>query len=316
MSWPRFSLHEIGLRAFRTSAARRAAFRIAAARGRSIVLIYHRVTPAGATPYDVPPNVSVSRFREHLEALGDIGDIVPLSSLLHEPSSNRRIRIAITFDDDDSCHVDHALPVLLALGVTATFFLNGRTLHGLGVYWWMLLEQLIAREGLNGARRMLGVAGDSPAALAGACEGTPLTERLAEMSHQGDAGLLGEDGIRTLARAGMEIGFHTLHHPVLTTLSDSALDDELENGRDRLAGVVGAAVQLFAYPHGRFNHHVAERVRAAGYRAAFRTGGCAIADHTDAFRLGRLSPGTLPADDLRALVALTVSRVAQPAAAH
>jgi peptidoglycan/xylan/chitin deacetylase (PgdA/CDA1 family) len=312
----RFSLHTIGLTAFRSRAARRAAFRIAAARGRSIALVYHRVTPSGATPYDVPPNVSVSRFREHLEVLGAIGDIVPLSSLLHEPPSNRRLRIAISFDDDDLCHVDHALPALLACGVQATFFLSGRTLHGLGAYWWMLLEQLIAQEGLAAARRMLGVAGESPAALAGACEGTPLTERLAEGAHTGDAMLLGENGIRMLARAGMEIGFHTLHHPVLTTLADTALDHELRNGRDRLAEVVGAPVKLFAYPHGRLNRHVAERVRAAGYRAAFRTGACAIGDYTDPFGLGRLGPGTLPADDLLALVALTVTRIARRADAH
>jgi peptidoglycan/xylan/chitin deacetylase (PgdA/CDA1 family) len=291
----------------RHAGARRAAFRVAATRGRSLVLVYHRLAPEGVAPHEVVPSLSNAIFRRQLEILGEVGDIVPLAKLLAPPESRRRVRFAITFDDDYLSHHRHALPLLQRLGVHGTFFLSGRSFRGLGPYWWVLLEQTIAEQGIEETRRMLGICGDTPSQLAAACERREMTERLSLLVVARESPGLEPSAIRALAGAGMTIGFHTLHHPVLTHLSHEDIDRALLDGREELAAAIGRPVELFAYPHGRADRRVARRVRVAGYRAAFVTGGRPIGLGSDIFRLGRWEAGQLTDDELLAHLALRLN---------
>ncbi len=299
-----------GVRILRRAALRRAAFRAASARGRALVLVYHRVSPAGAAPHEVVPSLRVTLLRRQLELLGDVGEIVPLAALLGPPAARRRVRFAVTFDDDDPSHAGHALSVLRMLGIPATFFLSGRSLHGLGPYWWVALEQAISAHGLQETRRRLGLPGDTPADLAAACErsgGAELAQRLADPGTVPDTSLPQAGELRTLAQAGMTIGFHTLRHSVLTGLPDESLARAMREGRDELAAATGAPVDFLAYPHGQANRRVARAARAAGYRAAFRTGGRPVGPRSDAFFLGRWEPGALAPDEMLAHAALRLN---------
>ncbi len=300
--------------ALRDPALRRAAFAVAAARGRALVLLYHRVTPVGPTPADVVPTVSTALFRAHLEALAAVGDVVPLAALDAAPRGRRRVRFAVTFDDDEPAHARHALPVLRALGVPATFFLQGRALHGLGPPWWVLLEGAIAHVGIAGAAAALGLAARTPAALAAACEGTPRADAVARtfagVGAPADAALLPAAGVRALAAAGMEVGFHTVAHPVLPDLPDPDVCRALVDGRDALAAVARADVDRFAYPHGRVDRRVAHLARSAGFRAAYRTGARPVGPGADAWAMGRWEPGPLAPD---ALLARAAWRLTLPA---
>jgi peptidoglycan/xylan/chitin deacetylase (PgdA/CDA1 family) len=298
-------LHLTGTNLMRAGPARRMALRLAQARRRGMVFVYHRVTPEGKQPHEVVANVSLPAFRAQMETLGTIGDIVPLSVLLTKSPSRNRVRFAITFDDDEPCHVQHAIPMLRSLGVPATFFLSGRSLNGLGAYWWMLLERLIEAEGVMGAAAKLGLRADTPEDLAALCEnaGAPVTDRLAALVKEKGAMLSPED-FPVFLQSGMEVGFHTLHHPVLTTLPDAELTRAVQVGRSELAAAVGGAVDLLAYPHGRTNGRVARSAKDAGYRAAFRTGRRPVAPHDDPFVLWRWDIGSVPIDRLAACVAL------------
>ncbi|GJG86371.1 hypothetical protein tb265_15520 [Gemmatimonadetes bacterium T265] len=305
------------VRACRAPAVRRGALRVAAARGRALVLLYHRVTPAGASPADVVPVVSTARFRAQLEALAAAGDVVPLAALDEPADTRRRPRFALTFDDDEPAHVEHALPVLRALGLPATFFLMGRALHGLGPPWWVLLEREIARRGLRATADALGVAAGTPGELAAACEGTLLAERVARAFAPGEgASLLSAADVRALAAAGMEVGFHTLHHLVLTGLSAADARAALHDGRAALAAAAGAAVERVSYPHGCVDARVAALARDVGYQAAYRTGGRPVATpvgaRADRWSLGRWEPGPLVPDTL---VAHAAFRLTLPAGA-
>lgn len=308
LSATRWLVDRAGSRALRVAAWRRLALRAAAARGRSLVLLYHRITPEGRLPHEVIPTVSAALFTQHLEALRELGEIVPLAALLQEPADRHRVRFAITFDDDERSHVDHALPALEACGVHATIFVSGRSLHGLRPYWWLLLEQLIASVGPRRAGSILGLAGDTPERLAAACEGSPaVAHRLTELVDAPSASMLRAEDFRTLADAGMTLGFHTVRHPVLTTLPDEAIEFTIRDGRRTLSEVVGAPIDLFAYPHGRADARVAHCVRAAGYQAAVTTRRRPIASGSDPFLLGRWEPGPLSPTALSAQVALRLN---------
>jgi peptidoglycan/xylan/chitin deacetylase (PgdA/CDA1 family) len=130
-----------------------------------------------------------------------------------------------------------------------------------------------------------------------ACGSVTLPEALMMKSSQ----------VRDLQAAGMEIGGHTVHHPILTELADDDARHEIAAGREVLQRLLGAPVDVFAYPNGRPGRdydarHVA-MVRALGFRCAVSTavgvvrgGADALQwprftpwDHSDAMWLGRLA---------------------------
>jgi peptidoglycan/xylan/chitin deacetylase (PgdA/CDA1 family) len=300
-------LKRLGAGALRLGPVGRAARSIGAARGRALVLVYHRVTPEGPRPAAIAPCIQEALFRRHVQALGELGDVVPLEELLRRPGARRKVRFALTFDDDYQTHAGHVLPVLRSLGVRGTFFLSGRSLHGLGPYWFEALERLLQTRPHGQVARMLDVAGGTAEQLALACERDPRRQRLLEQAADVPAAHLAADQMATLA-ASSTVGFHTLHHRVLTALPDAALERELTEGREALATVVRQPLRLFAYPHGKGDGKVAARVRAAGYTAAW-TG---VPNPTWAsaypFLLGRWEPGALSVDELVVKVAIRLNR--------
>jgi peptidoglycan/xylan/chitin deacetylase (PgdA/CDA1 family) len=81
------------------------------------------------------------------------------------------------------------------------------------------------------------------------------------------------DELRELHRAGVEVGGHTVTHPDLTLLSFEAARDEVRDGCDQLAEMIGAAVDVFAYPFGYATAETIRATAAAGVRAACRVRG-------------------------------------------
>jgi peptidoglycan/xylan/chitin deacetylase (PgdA/CDA1 family) len=81
-------------------------------------------------------------------------------------------------------------------------------------------------------------------------------------------GGLTEHQLRSLLKAGWEIDSHTLTHPDLTTLDDTALTHELSESRRELQQRLGVPADFFAYPAGRYDARVVAATAAAGYMAA------------------------------------------------
>ena len=70
---------------------------------------------------------------------------------------------------------------------------------------------------------------------------------------------------------GIEIGGHTVTHPLLSYEDDETVERELCLGRKLLEQKLGASVRAFAYPNGDLNQRVREQVVKAGYACAFTT---------------------------------------------
>jgi peptidoglycan/xylan/chitin deacetylase (PgdA/CDA1 family) len=63
--------------------------------------------------------------------------------------------------------------------------------------------------------------------------------------------LLTAGQIRELHQAGIELGAHTLSHPVLPRLTTPEIEHEVRTSRAALEDLLGARVSAFAYPYGR-----------------------------------------------------------------
>lgn len=83
--------------------------------------------------------------------------------------------------------------------------------------------------------------------------------------------------LRELAAMGVEIGSHTVTHPVLTTLDEQSIFRELAESKKVLEDQLGRQVTSLCYPKGKFNPLVRAQAANAGYSLArttmaFRTG--------------------------------------------
>jgi peptidoglycan/xylan/chitin deacetylase (PgdA/CDA1 family) len=287
-------------RVLRRPAAVRAATRLAGWRGRGLALLWHRVGPFGARPDEAVRTLATDSFAAQLDLLATLGDVVPLSELERHRRSSRP-RFALTFDDDDAGHVRHTLPLLRRRGLPATFFLSGRWFAGAGPYWWELLEARIRDEGAPAVATSYGLPADADAPrIAAELTGTPAAEALAEAAAASPAPPMSRAAAVELVEAGMEIGFHTRHHPSLPTLQGGELRVALTVGRAELAADLGVAIERFAYPHGHVDAAVAAATAAAGYRSAWTTDKRAVVRGHDPHRLGRWDVGHLGPAPFRA----------------
>ena len=105
---------------------------------------------------------------------------------------------------------------------------------------------------------------------------------------------MGPAQIKRLHDAGMEIGGHTVNHPILTVLDEAQARAEIVGGKRCLEEITGAPVTLFAYPNGKPGQDYGPRdvklVRQAGFAAAVSTTPGAASRTSDQFQLPRFTP--------------------------
>ena len=97
-----------------------------------------------------------------------------------------------------------------------------------------------------------------------------------------------------LRDAGMQIGGHTLTHPILARIDDRQARDEIAGGKAHLEALLGQPVELFAYPNGvpgrDYGRQHVQIIRQAGFRAAFTTAAGAARLGSDPYQMPRFTP--------------------------
>ena len=101
--------------------------------------------------------------------------------------------------------------------------------------------------------------------------------------------------LRAMQAAGMQIGAHTVTHPILARLDDPQAAAEINAGKAALESLLQQPMTLFAYPNGKPGQDYLPRdvalVRQAGFSAAVSTAhGAWRPDHDDRFQLPRFTP--------------------------
>lgn len=102
--------------------------------------------------------------------------------------------------------------------------------------------------------------------------------------------VMNPDELRALTAHGVvDVGAHTVTHPVLTSLSVDAQHAEVARGRNELEEVLEQPVETFSYPFGAHDGETAAAVRAAGYSCACTVEEEAVWRRSDPFRLPRFA---------------------------
>ena len=276
------------------------------------ILIYHRVLPEADPLF--PNELDAARFEAQMRDLSACFHFMPLGDAvagLRNGSLPARAA-CITFDDGYADNAEIALPILRRLGIPATFFVATGFLNG-GRMWNDTVIETIRRA--PGERLDLETLGlgtfdlstiahrqQAIPALLGKLKYLELDARLAlvERVRQAAGTALPDDlmmssaQVRELHAAGMEIGGHTVNHPILTRLDAQSARAEIANGKAHLEEIIGAPVRLFAYPNGKPNQdYAAEHAQIArelDFTAAVSTAWGAASAASDPFQLPRFTP--------------------------
>jgi peptidoglycan/xylan/chitin deacetylase (PgdA/CDA1 family) len=303
-------------------------------RGRLSILIYHRVLAAPDPLFHEA--IDARTFDRHATLIRTEFNALSLSEACMRLSrgSLPARAVCITFDDGYADNEQNALPILKRLGLTATFFvstgfLNGQIMFNDGVIAAVrgapAGEHDLSSLGLGsqclGDERSRRTAIDS---LINRIKYRPAGERwqlvtqlTALMRSTLPTGLMMRpEHIKRLHSEGMEIGGHTINHPILATLDEEAARTEIVGGKRELEEITGSPVTLFAYPNGRPGHDYGGRdvelVRAAGFTGAVSTLNGVADRSSDLFQLPRFGPWDT---DPRRLGARLLLRCARPVTA-
>jgi peptidoglycan/xylan/chitin deacetylase (PgdA/CDA1 family) len=105
---------------------------------------------------------------------------------------------------------------------------------------------------------------------------------------------LTEDELGELASGELvEIGAHTLTHPVLSELPPDQQQHEIGGSRRRLEALIGRNITTFAYPYGKkmhYNSDTVSTVRANGFICACSNFGGLVTRTSDRYALPRFQP--------------------------
>ena len=296
----------------------RAAFTAASPRGRRAplsILIFHRVRRAPDPLF--PDEPDASRFDAICAWLADWLNVLPLSEAVRRLArGSLPARAAcITFDDGYADNLTEALPILRRHGLPATFFIATGFLDGGRMWNDTVIEAIRRTPHASLPLEPLGLPGIGTVRT-GSCQEKrdalqtliPRMKYLDTAAREDAASRIAELGaaalpddlmltsaqLRELRRAGMEIGAHTVRHPILARCDDAVAREEIAASRARLEELLGERIRLFAYPNGRSGAdytpaHV-RLVRELGFDAAVSTNAGASRMGDDVYQLCRFTP--------------------------
>jgi len=299
------------------------------------ILCLHSVTTPGL-PASGAAHLRLEALASILRTARLVGELVPLSHLVarHQVGRSTAGLIAVTLDDAyaalgagfRSLIVREAVPV-------AVFVVTNAAATG-ARFWWDRIDDLhphVPAERWREFEKTCGLTDDYRRGQPR--EHGPLRPlrqwllanfagRWPERLEPALGALEGEAGIRTahrsmtfaeldaLAATGLiEIGVHTVSHPVLPLLSETEVTEEVTSSYDALQRRFAAPLRVLAIPFGLYDEMTLRAARSAGMTASLTLGGRTL---HDAARRDALPRFCLTTNDTPTRLALRLLDVVQP----
>lgn len=282
-------------------------------KARLSILNYHRVHPE-VDPIN-PGEIDAERFTWQMALVANNFNVLTVgeaADLLLEGELPDRA-LAITFDDGYADNAEIALPILKKFALRATFFIATGFLDG-GRMWndtvieavrnlpagdLDLSEKKLGHYSLNSWNDRHNAYSSIIKKIKHLPQGErqSLVEWIASLVPNGLVTkdlMMRSEQVEELHRNHMEIGGHTVTHPILSSVSDEQAAYEIAEGRARLEAITGSPVRVFAYPNGKPGQDYLpkhrEMVRQQGFTAAVSTQWGVSTASSDPYQLHRFTP--------------------------
>jgi peptidoglycan/xylan/chitin deacetylase (PgdA/CDA1 family) len=287
----------------------------------ALILGYHRIADSPADPFSLC--VTPDHFGEQLDLVRKFARPITLRALVLAAQEGKvpRRAVALTFDDGYSDNLHFAKPLLERYEVPATVFVA--TGFAGKEFWWDRLDRLLpdaltlpnqlavrikgtthrfeTKKRAGGgfdefarARRQ-----DAVTWLHRLLQPLPERERRQVMRQvrawgrttcrddPSRRGLSPNQMLRLVEGNLVEIGAHSVSHPVLGNLPISRQKAEILQSKTYLEELLNRPVMSFSYPHGSSSTTTAALVREAGYACACTSFNGIVWSRSDSFQLPR-----------------------------
>jgi peptidoglycan/xylan/chitin deacetylase (PgdA/CDA1 family) len=279
---------------------------------RLLVLIFHRVMPE-ADPmreYEIDAEI----FDWKMGILSSHFNVLSLQEALQRQKEGKLPdrAVCISFDDGYADNYSIAFPILKKWNLPATFFIATGFLNGGRMWNDSVIEaiRIISATKLDLEDQGLGQynIGTQEQKYQAAMS---LLKRLKHLSFEqrnmhvdeiinrvgGELPvnlMMNDKDVVEMLDAGMEIGAHTVSHPILTRISEQDALIEMRDSKHYLENLTGKRIRYFAYPNGRPNvdyqySHV-NLVRQTGFEAAMSTAVGSYLAGNDIYQIPRYDP--------------------------
>lgn len=260
-------------------------------RSRLLVLTYHRVRERIDPLLPGDPDSRI--FAAQMRMLSRYFNVLPISKAAKDIRNGRLVdrALCITFDDGYADNHEVAAPILEDLGLVATFFVATGYLNG-GIMWNDRVIEAVRH--LDSGTHEFGELG-KVSLLTTESRAKVIHELLSKLKYMrseernrisseiaaqsgvdlSDRIMMTDEMVRDLHIRGMEIGAHTVSHPILSRLSASDARTEIQASKSYLESLLQCGVSSFAYPNGKFGYDLTLRdveiVRESGFDVAVTT---------------------------------------------
>ena len=237
-------------------------------RHQPLILMYHRII-------DEPllPGVAPEAFEMQLQYLCKHFRVVPMAQLAEEIRTNtvKPYSVAITFDDGHADFYTSAWPLLKKYQLPAALYVTTGFVDQKCWLWPDLLRYLLIKTqhqivkvdnvgelplGREHALKTWNILGDYCLTLETQARWRFLQNLAFQLEVQpGECAQppfnsVSWDQLREMNSHGLEVGSHTVSHPILSTLSSAQLEDELRLSYERIRAELSQEPCGICYPNG------------------------------------------------------------------
>lgn len=281
-------------------------------RARLSVFIFHRVLPKPDPLFPNEPDAE--QFDRIISWVRTWFQVIPLDTAVDALKTEKLPARAavITFDDGYADNYTVALPILLNRKVPATFFIATGYLDG-GRMWNDTITESIRnfpsgyldlsaqdlgcyQTGSDEEKRKAIGEIIAKAKYLPPNRRIEVTDDIARLTKAKlpDNLMMTSDQVREMRVAGMQIGAHTVNHPILTCSELTVVRNEITTSKVMLEQILQEPVTLFAYPNGKpitdYRAEHVQLIREAGFKAALSTAWGSADKTTDPYQIPRYTP--------------------------
>lgn len=253
----------------------------------SVILLYHRIAELPVDPLML--SVTPAHFEEHLQVLSGLTKPLSLRHLVRSLKSKEVTPqgTVVTFDDGAADNLHNAKPLLERYNIPATVFVATEYSKGEREFWWDELERLVLvprklpkklsltfngktldwdLQPVTSRQELYQHLGDTLRVMP-ATQRFDIISKLQKWSGEGTSPrqthrALSHKEIRQLADGGLvEIGAHTVTHPVLSAIPLLQQEQEIRQSKVQLEEIVGQPIESFAYPYGTKDDYTPQTVK-------------------------------------------------------
>jgi peptidoglycan/xylan/chitin deacetylase (PgdA/CDA1 family) len=268
--------------------------------GMARILMYHNFSGPGGTDSDALNTEGIRRQFTYLRQHFRVVPLLQLAAQLASGGKLDRHMIALTIDDGRRNCYEFLFPLLKEFDLAATFFVVSSFIRGEDWIWtdkviWLSKQSKPPEEmahgqlddvfrSLNRMRpedrnaRIEAMAGDGGITIPKIAPAKYAPCSWSELREMADSGLV-------------DVGSHTVTHPILSSISEEESWEELTRSRTEISEGMGRSVSCFCFPNGMprdFRPVQVQQVKDAGYDCSVIAQFGMVSSSSDRYQLPRI----------------------------